>query len=283
VSRPAYAALDLATRRWWRAVGREVDLDGAESWLRAPMSADPTVADGWLAAEAARHGGEVRSGVADAGLVPDWDAMAGPGYDPGAVHPLVRDFYEHTAAWRMDAWSSWSPWAWLPGELVSRLFGRRVRQLSLPMRPLDVSRGMDSRVEVITDATGRQVAAGWLRTLRLTGEYVFSGCYTQRTLPGAVRPSVHVTFPLEAGNVQVFLQPRNAPGGGFVLESPAGSWGRDGAYVVVDDGGRHVAARVPIHETFALYVDDDGVLRTDHTLRMWRATAVRLHYRLQRA
>ncbi|WP_269087267.1 hypothetical protein [Serinicoccus sp. CNJ-927] len=39
---------------------------------------------------------------------------------------------------------------------------------------------------------------------------------------------------------------------------------------------------MPIHETFRVHVDDEGVLRTDHTLRMWSAPAVRLHYKLTR-
>ena len=31
-----------------------------------------------------------------------------------------------------------------------------------------------------------------------------------------------------------------------------------------------------------MYVDADGVLRTDHELRLWSASAVRLHYKLER-
>ena len=38
----------------------------------------------------------------------------------------------------------------------------------------------------------------------------------------------------------------------------------------------------PIHERFHVYVDGEGVLRTDHELRMWAATVVRLHYKLTR-
>ena len=167
------------------------------------------------------------------------------------------------------------------GELVSRLFARRVQQLALPTRPLAVARGMDSRITVLTDGQGRQRGAAWVRTLRSTGEVVSSWCYATRSLPGSARPSVHVTFPPEAGNVQVFLRPRLLPGGGLELASPAGRWGQDGAYVVVDERGTH-AARVPIHETFRVYLDDEGVLRTDHTLRMWSAPAVRLHYKLTR-
>lgn len=48
-------------------------------------------------------------------------------------------------------------------------------------------------------------------------------------------------------------------------------------------GGRHFAARVPLHESFHLYLDGEGVLRTDHVLRLWRRTVVRLHYKLVRS
>jgi hypothetical protein len=71
--------------------------------------------------------------------------------------------------------------------------------------------------------------------------------------------------------------------GGLVLESPPGRFGQDGAYVVVSDDGRDYAAREPLHETFRVYVDAHGVLRTDHELRLWSAWAVRLHYKLERA
>lgn len=68
--------------------------------------------------------------------------------------------------------------------------------------------------------------------------------------------------------------------GALELSSPAGSFGEDGAYVVVEGQGRTHAARAPIHEAFRVYVDAEGVLRTDHQLRLWSATVVRLHYKL---
>jgi hypothetical protein len=121
-----------------------------------------------------------------------------------------------------------------------------------------------------------------VRTLRVDGRHVFSGCYGTRTIPGSDRPSVHVAFPLESGNVQVFLRPSIADDGGLVLESSPGRFGADGTYVVVRDRRDH-AARVPLHETFHVYVDPHGVLRTDHELRLGRTWATRLHYKLERA
>lgn len=275
--------LDRVTRAFWRTVGRRIDLSGDEHWLDAPMHRGATIGDAWLEAAAAAVGGTVGEGHPGAGLLTDLAHLDGPGFRAAELRSEVRDFYEHTSDWRMEVWTQWNPVFQPGGEAISRLFGRRVQQLALPTRPLDVALGMDSRVTTIRDATGSQRAAGWIRTLRATGEYVFSGCYSARQLPGSDRPSVHVAFPLEAGNVQVFLRPRVLPGGALELRSASGRFGEDGAYVVVEDGGgRTHAARAPIHEVFRVYVDREGVLRTDHDLRLWSAGVVKLHYRLAR-
>lgn len=278
----AVPRLDLLTRAFWRARGRPVDLEGAEAWLVAPMHRGSVVGDAWLQAAADTHGGTVLHDVAGGGLLHDMAALDGPHFRAADLREEVCDFYEHTADWRMEVWTQWNPLVQPAGEAVARLFGRRVQQLAIPTRSLDVAHGMDSRVAIIAGPAGDQRAAAWLRTLRSTGEYVYSGRYSTRLLPGSSQPSVHVAFPLEAGNVQVFLRPEALPDGALALHSPAGAFGADGAYVVVDHHGTH-AARAPIHETFRVYVDDEGVLRADHALRLWRTMAVRLHYKLTRA
>ena len=271
--------LDRATRLFWRVTGRSVDLDNADAWLTAPMQVGSSVGDRWLAVAATESGGTLRDDVDHAGLLPDMSVLDGPGFAAADLHPQVRAFYEHTADWRMEVWTQWNPVFQPGGELISRMFGRRVQQLALPTRAMDVARGMDSRVEIIAGPAGEQVAAGWLRTLRSTGEYVYSGCYSSRRLPGADRSSVHVAFPLESGNAQVFLRPSVLPGGGLRLSSPAGRFGADGAYVVVREGGTY-AARIPIHEDFRVYLDEESTLRTDHLLRLSSAPVLRLHYKL---
>ena len=81
--------------------------------------------------------------------------------------------------------------------------------------------------------------------------------------------------------MQVFLRPDADADGSLWLRSPGEPFGGDGAYVVVREGARTFAARVPIHEEFHVYVDAEGVLRTDHELRLGRADVVRLHYKLE--
>ena len=235
----------------------------------------------WLAAEAERVGGAVREDVADGGLLSSMSLLDGAGFRATDLDPIVRDFYEHTARWRMEVWAQWSGLFQPGGELISRLFARRVQQLALPTRPLNVAHGMDSRVVHLVGADGTQHAAGWLRTLAATGEFVYSGCYSVRLLPGSNQPSVHVAFPLESGNVQVFLRPSVGSDGSLVLSSASGVFGGDGAYVVVRSSRGAYAAGPPIRERFHVYRDRRGVLRTDHELRLYRAQVLRLHYRLE--
>jgi hypothetical protein len=80
----------------------------------------------------------------------------------------------------------------------------------------------------------------------------------------------------------VLLQPRALPDGSLRLTSREAPWGADGAYLVVQPPWRERgwARRIPVHEVFHVYVDDEGVLRTDHEIRLWRLPVLRLHYRL---
>jgi len=276
-------ALDLASRGWWRLAGLRVDLDGDHQWLDAPTCGPGPVGATWLRVEAERLGGFVREDVSGGGLLSSMSVLDGAGFRAAGLDQAVRHFYEHTACWRMEVWAQWSALFQPGGELVSRLFGRRVQQLALPTRPLGTAHGMDSRVVHLMDADGEQNATGWLRTLSATGEFVYSGCYSARVLPGSDQPSVHVAFPLESGNVQVFLRPSVQADGSLVLSSPSGAFGDNGAYVTVRDGREAYAARIPIHERFHVYRDHRSVLRTDHELRLYRALVLRLHYRMKPA
>lgn len=273
--------IDLATRVFWRARGRKVDLAGTHKWLSGIKTNSSTVGATWVDEAAREVRGVVQNDRSDAGLLADMSTLDGPRFDSTQLHPAVRSFYEQTTRWRMEVWAEWNSLFQPAGQMIAHYFGRRVQQLAIPTRPLDVARGMESEVAVIADANGKQVAAAWIRKLRATGEFVYSGCYRTQRLPGTHQPSVHVTFPLEDGNIQVFLQPAVGAGGSLLLGSKRGVFGDNGAYIVVvdDQHGAH-AMRVPLHEAFRVFVDSEGVLRTDHLLRLGRANVVRLHYRM---
>jgi hypothetical protein len=273
-------AIDRATQAWVRATGRRLSFD-AVPWLSGPIGDPRLIGDNWLAGEAGRLGGAVSEGGGLLGSVMD---LAGEGFDPTALAPPIRDFYERTDQWRLEVWSQWCPVAWPFGWLLSAVFSRRLEQLSLPLRPLDVAHGMDSRVLTVHDPEGHQLGAAWFRNLRATGQTVYSGFYGTVQLPKAQRPAIRVAFPLPNGNITVFLRPDNGPTGGLILPSPTARFGDIGAYLVLADRDRtHCwARRVPLAERFEVWVDRDGLARTDHALDLGQLPVIRLHYRMDR-
>src|SRR5262249_47865087 len=154
-----------------------------------------------LSREARRLGGEIREG---GGLLGSLEVLACPGFDPKQLARSVRDFYQQTSDWRLDVWSHWCPAAWPFGWLLTAIFARRLSQLNLPLRTLDLAHGMDSRVQSILDCDGIHIGAAWFRTLRSTGQTVYSGWYDTATLPRSDQRSVRVVFPLPNGSVTVF-------------------------------------------------------------------------------
>lgn len=58
------------------------------------------------------------------------------------------------------------------------MFARRLRQLGLPLDPLDVAYGMATRVVHLRSATGAHLGTAWQRSLRSTGATVFGGLYS---------------------------------------------------------------------------------------------------------
>lgn len=265
---------------FWRVVGRQIDINGDGRWLASPSNTVDARGDDWL--DVLESAGRVRKPQAHDGLLAEFSALDGPQFESAKVDDRVRDFYEQTAAWQMEVWSQWNTLFAPGGELIARLWGRRVGQLALPVQPLSVSRGMASTVRIVDNEKGDRMGAAWVRDLKSDGSKVYSGFYRVGRLPDNEQPHVHVSFPLESGSIQVFLTPRNDVDGSFWLHSRSASFGADGAYSVVQFGENWYAAQPPLRETFHVFTDSDGVLRTDHWLRLGPWRALQLHYRLAR-
>jgi hypothetical protein len=268
---------DWTTQEWVRRTGRLVALDD-EPWLRGPSGPPEGIGPDYFERLAAAEGLALTD-PADAGLIEDFAALRGEGFDPDAVRREVVDFYERTAGYRLHLWSHWSP-AFRPfGRLVDVTFSRRLRQLQLPLAPLDTSRGVTSRLLRLRGGEGHDLTA-WLRRRLPGGEVIYAGVYSVARTPLAAGPCVKVVFPLPNGNASVFLTPVARDDGSLELISAADRFGAPGFYfVVVNDDATVWTKHVPaLTERIHVYADADAELHTDHVLRLWGRTFLRLHY-----
>ena len=219
---------------------------------------------------------------ANAGLIPDFEMLRGPGFDPDLVDPRIRHFYEHAAAYHLEVWSE----VYLAGRfflwLLVEFLSTKMDQLNFPISSLEVAKGMSSEVvELVDRASGELRYTGWLRRLKSSGRVIYAGIYSVCRVPNEENPCVKVTFPCR-GSANVYLRPLAHPDASFGLDSSGSGWGRSGFYRIVPSGADRWRVRnfKSLHELFHVYVDPDGVLRCDHKISFVGITILRLHYKM---
>jgi len=272
---------DRATQQWVKLTGRRVDLAECP-WLRGPVGKATGIGSSYFEELATEQGLEIQRSGEARGLVANLELLRGPGFDPSAVDSRVRDFYERTSEYDLEAWSEWCG-AFRPfGHLLAWMFSRRLQQLNVPLNPLDTSRGTRSEVlQLVTPATREVRFTAWLRHLRQTGNVLYAGTYGITSVPGHAGPCLQVVFPLPTGNGIVVLRPSVDDSGTLTVTSAGRGFGDPGFYFTVHRPAGVWARYVrTMQESIRVYPDGDDV-RADHTLKLWRQVFMRLHYRMR--
>ena len=239
------------------------------------------VGTGYVRELAADLGGNYVADAADVGIVASLDALAGPEFDPRAVHPQVREFYEHTTRFRLDIEPHWRRWI-RPAYLLYRsIVARPIGQANVPMNQRETQRGIRSRIDTITLPDQRDVTVrGWIRSFADTDEPIFVGVYT--TYRDDERGYVSVGFPVPQGSFTATLLPRARPGGGLVLTSRGGDLHHPGHYLTYVDPGSNRLTAAAVHgfaEQLDVYVED-GHLRAEHAFWVFDLPFLVLRYRI---
>ena len=240
------------------------------------------VGTGYVRDLAGQIGGTFTGDAADAGIVASLDLLSGPGFDPGGVHPLVREFYEHTTRFKLDIVPEWRLWV-RPGYLLYRnLVARPLGQANVPMNQRETQRGIRSRIDTITLPGEQQIAVrGWIRSFVDTDEPIYVGIYTTYRHEG--RGYVSVGFPVPHGSFTATLLPRPRDGGGLILTSSS-ELEHPGHYLAyIDPDSRSLTAvAVPgFSEQLDVHLDD-GELRAEHAFSVFGLPFLVLHYRMFR-
>ncbi|MBX0285987.1 YndJ family transporter [Haloarcula salinisoli] len=214
-----------------------------------------------------------------AGMVDSIEAYAHAGFDPAAVAPSVRRFYERTGEYALAVDPDWArPWGWLAR--LYRPVATRTGQLSIPLTAVAGDAALTGRVVGVggTDpATGDHA---WIRSNadRVTDarRMTYVGVYDRYV--GAGRSFLRVAFPLPGANLTGILRLEN-DGDGLVLSSfPArGNADDAGLYLVV----LGVGVRLPLNETLVVRPDGESV-RATHRVEALGVRLFTLRYDITR-
>ena len=225
---------------------------------------------GWrVGADYPERRGIVAEGAV-AGEMDDMDEYAGPEFDPAAVYPAVRTFYERTADHELAYEAAWHR----PFRLGAALAGRatsRVEQLDLPGPGESGVRELRSRFARVDPAADpREGARAWVRT-REDGAAVFVAIYAhhERDAEGDSeahegRRYVNIAVPLPKSNLSTVLRPENLDDGGIELTT-LDEVGDEGLYLVTRLG----AIELPLNQRFRVWPAESSDAGAVATHEMW--------------
>lgn len=276
-------ASDWVTQRWVQATGWRVSWE-EHPWLEAPVGDTRRIGADFFRRFAERQGLEVVAAGPPRGLLDRFADLEGPTFRSADVAPAVAGFYEQTSEYSFDVWSEWSG-AFRPfGGLLAALFSRRLQQLNVPLSPLETRLGITSEVLKLKRPDGTTACTAWVRDSVATQRTLYAGSYSACRVPGFEGPCVKVAFPLPNGYALVVLWPESHAGGALTIHSAGRRFGDPGFYFYVESAPGHGWARyvASFKERIHVFVDPRSVLRTDHELRLWGRTFLRLHYRMER-
>jgi hypothetical protein len=223
-------------------------------------------------------GAYYQANAVDVGIVASLDELAGPQFDPAAVDPRVREFYEHTTRFTLDIVPQLRLWG-RPGYLLYRaLIAKPLGQANVPMNQREEQRGVRSRIDTIsTGVDGVVSIRGWIRSFVDNDEPIYVGIYTTYRRDG--RGYVSVGFPLPQSSFTATLMPYPRADGGLILTSRS-QGGQAGHYLTYVDAQTRDLTTLAVHgfaERLEVYVAD-GQVRAEHDFRVFGFPFLTLHY-----
>ena len=266
--------LDWTTQLWNIALGKRIEPE-KDAWLLGPIGEVGGIADRFIERLAEEEGLTVTRNDPSSGLIDGFDGLA------SSVNPKIEHFYRHTVDYDLDAWTQWKPVFGTLGYLVYKLFSQRIRQLNLPQNSLATSLGIRSEIIRLVNQEGKPIYRVWFRRLKKTDEVVYSGIYTHCRIPSGEH-CLKVIFPLPMGSATVVMSLNTDEKGNLTLASKGKRYGDPGFYFIVKDRkGTLWKHYIPsFHERIFVYEDDEGTLRADHSMSLWRCRAYHLHYKM---
>jgi len=228
------------------------------------------------------RGGTFRRNPPDVGILASFDGLNGPTFDASRVHPLIREFYEHTSRFRLTILPEWRRWMKPGYEIFKLLVAQPLGQAAIPSNIEEAQRGMVSTIDTI-DLDGDEAIdiRGWIRTFADSGKPIYVGIYT--SFRHEDRGYVSVGFPIPSANFTATLLPQNAGEHDLLLTSRS-ELPYPGHYLSSVDSERDALTVLKLlyfREHIFVYVAE-GELKTDHSFDLAGQRFLTLHYEIER-
>lgn len=170
----------------------------------------------------------------DSGLMSSMEDIRSERFDPERIHPLIREFYEHTSRFDMKVEIEWNPYVKPFGVLYQWIIARQMQNLVIPLDNESLD-DLDSWLELVDyEKDGIPDVRCWVRVLKDSRVPVYVGAYKtyKSSVDGFPASYISVAFPIPYGTLTTVLTPMNWDGDGLMLTTLDDRSSEAGVYLV---------------------------------------------------
>ena len=196
------------------------------------------------------------------------------------MHPLIREFYEHTSRFKLSIVREWRRSMKPAYEIFKRFVAEPLGQAAIPSNIEEAQRGMVSTIDTI-DLDEEIDIRGWIRTFADSGKPIYVGIYT--SFRHQDRGYVSVGFPIPGSNFTATLVPSNVGERDFLLTSRS-ELPFAGHYLSSVDSERDALTVLKLlyFQEQILVTVAGGELWTEHSFYLAGQRFLTLHYEIER-
>lgn len=277
---PGQKLQDWLTQQWVIFRGKKIDPNENE-WLVGPFGNVGVIGEEYISQLAEKENLIVVRN-AKAGLIPDMGHLLASGNQRETLSGDIINFYDNTSNYVLNLSLQWNSFFRFMGVLIARLFSNRINQLNIPIRNFRDDEELNSEIINLVDPESRKtVYTFWFRSVKSTGQVIYSGIYDVCKLPSGEK-CIKAVFPLPNGNATVFMKPRVGPNSELILESAGKKFGDAGFYFSLKDSkGNYWSRFIKSFRDRIVIKSENGQITAEQTLTLWNCRVLQFNYKIE--
>lgn len=278
---PMQKVQDWLTQQWVIFRGRKIN-PTEFPWLIGPFGNLSFIGENFVNEFAAREKLTIHRDAQAGGLIPSISSLNLSETERSKLSSQVIHFYENTARYDLCFSVKWNPLFKIFGVLISRLFSNRLGQLNIPTENSKSFHALKSELITLADPANNEVKyTFWLRSVKSSGQPLYSGVYGIGTLPSG-KTCIKAVFPLPNGNATVIMTPNVDANGELILESSGKKFGDAGFYFLLKDSrGAYWTQYIKSFRDRLIISSINGSLSAEQVLTLWHKEILRFKYKIE--
>jgi hypothetical protein len=282
IARKNQSIQDWITQQWVILFGERID-NAKHKWLLGPFGGTKGIGFKFIEQLAKEESLVVDNQRINKGLIDSFHNLQLSEIELKRLSPDVIDFYENTSNYNLLLKAKWNPFFKIFGTLIKSVFSKRIQQLNIPIENHEDASGLTNEIIKLVDLKTNEVKRTiWLRTLKSTGQVVYSGVYETSTLPNK-QICIKAIFPLPNGNATVILTPSVGKNGEFILDSSGERIGDSGFYFLLRDSKGQLWSKFIKSFKDKLVVSSiNNKITATQTLTLWKMKVLEFEYEIKK-